>query len=413
MTTNRRGRHFISYRRLPHRVAEAVAVRDALRDRGVPTWRDLDDLADEPTEQELVQVIRDSDTAGAVILACPETSSSAMVQKVELPEIFARHAKKDGFQVKPVIIGLDYAAADKVMGSPAGFQDLGNWNLTRTGSDSLTADETRALANAVLTQRLTAMVQQGRHEPLRIGVFTRRVERSLAFDLRHDFSAYFTGRTPHAGAFETIERALHDTASAILTTSAPKHILCEGAASLPAAVLLGAVFSPLAGFQVGWNQALAGHAGDVWSLAAPRGARPLNVKTTRGELESNAIVLAVGVNAAIEPAVADFVRDKGLRPRACVYAEPQGGPLRQGEALAPGDGLNFVLQAADAMRDLKDQLRLRTAEVHVFLACPLAMGMLLGQKLNTFSKCHLYEHVPSEAIPYLKVHAFDPSSFSY
>ncbi len=413
MTTNPRGRCFISYRRLPHRVAEAVAVRNALRDRGVPTWRDLDDLVDEPTEQELVQVIRNPDTAGAVILACAETSSSAMVQKVELPEIFARQARKDGFQIKPVLIGLDYASADKAMGSPAGFQDLGNWNLTRIAGDTLTGEDVRAVANGVLKQRLQAIASVGGNDQLRAGLFTRRIEGSLGLDLRHDFSSYFEGRTPQAGAFEVIERALHDAASLILATGSSKKILCEGAASLSAAALFGAIFSPLAGFKVSWTQALAGHAAEGWSLASPRGTRPLSLKTTRGNLQSNAIVLALGVNAAIEPAVADYLRAQGIDPRACVYAEPEGGPLRQGEALSSGDGLNFVLQAADALRDLKDQLRLRTAEVHVFLACPLAMAMLLGQKLNTFTKCYLYEHVPDQTAPYMMVHGFNPSSFSY
>ena len=45
---------------------------NALRDRGLPTWRDLDNLAPEPTEQELVATLKDPNTAGAVMLITPE-----------------------------------------------------------------------------------------------------------------------------------------------------------------------------------------------------------------------------------------------------------------------------------------------------------------------------------------------------
>ena len=59
--TNHRGKYFISYRRSPARpngTQEAVlVVRDALRDRGAPTWRDLDNLASEPAEDELVATL--------------------------------------------------------------------------------------------------------------------------------------------------------------------------------------------------------------------------------------------------------------------------------------------------------------------------------------------------------------------
>ena len=49
---------------------------------------------------------------------------------------------------------------------------------------------------------------------------------------------------------------------------------------------------------------------------------------------------------------------------------------------------------------------------HLFLACPLVMAVLLGQKLNTFSKCVLYEHHANKSPSYIQVHTFNPSNLS-
>lgn len=169
----------------------------------------------------------------------------------------------------------------------------------------------------------------------------------------------------------------------------------------------------LAPFQVRWLQSLPGHSPELWGLDTGSTSARLSVSDTRGDPASNHIVLAVGVSASIEEAAADYLRQAGLKPRVCLYAEPEGGPLRQGQCLSGSEGLSLALQAVDALRDAKDKLRMKTAEVHLFLACPVAMAMLIGQKLNTFAMCHLYEHAPDRSPAYVKVHAFNPSAYSY
>jgi len=336
-----------------------------------------------------------------------------MIRKVEAPEIFARHEKNDGFFVKPVLIGLGYDDANDALDAPAGFQDLGDWNLHRLDSDTLEQADAEHIARTVLAERLKAITAAGPPDALRLGLFTRRPDNSLQFDLRHDFTPYFDGRTAAPGAIGKIERALLDTASAVAASDAPNTIVCEGFASLPLAVLFGAIFSPLAAFKLIWRQALAGCDAQDWSLAAGAGDMKLNVKTVLGDLDSEALILGLGVNANIEPAVNDYLRSENVKPRAYVYVEPEGGPIRQGVSLSPQDGLALALEAINALHNLKDQLRLRTPEVHIFLACPLAMGMLIGQKLNTFSTCYLYEHVSHMNPPYMRFHSFNPSAFSY
>ena len=107
MMTDVKGSMFISYRRSsarPSGDAEAMRMRDALRDRGVPTWRDLDDLSPAPTEDALVETLRREDLAGAVMLVSREVKESPMIREVEAPAILDRFRRGDGFILKPVLI---------------------------------------------------------------------------------------------------------------------------------------------------------------------------------------------------------------------------------------------------------------------------------------------------------------------
>ena len=393
--TNPRGRYFISYRRSPARTngtPEAVKMCDALRDRGAPTWRDLDDLASEPTEDEIIAILEDHDIAGAIMLISPEVATSPTIQNVEAPHIFRRHNAKNGFLVKPVLIGLEYAQANPVLNAPAGLQDLANWNLHKLAADHLTDVEANAIARAVIKSRLILITKASPDEPLNVALYSRRAGGPSLCDLHHDFSPYFHGRTPRVGTYHLIETALFDTASVISSVYNRPAIIAQGNAALPLGVLYGAIFSPLADFKLSWLQGLAGHEKEVWSLSSGESEIRLNAMVNKGDPASEDLVLALGVSASIQTAVAEFLNTAGLRPRASIHATTGTYSVPQGARLSPQEGLSIVLQAVQALRTLKDDLGLRRARLHLFLACPLAMAVLLGQKLNTFSECILYEH---------------------
>lgn len=408
-----KGAYFISYRRTDQRTKEAVLVRNALRDRGVPTWQDLDDLVAEPTEQELINTLDDPLTAGAVMLIAPEVETSDMIRNVEAPRIFNRHRIDDGFVVQPVLIGLDYGQANSVLNAPAGFQDLGDWNLQKIDNASLSDQDARAIASVVLRRRLSSINEQRPDEPIDVGLFSRRSPRSETLSLRHDFTPYFVGRNPAPDAFANIECSLLDTASAVSEIHSEADIIGRGNASLPLGVLFGAVYSPLAGFKVSWLQGLAGREREVWSLSENRGTLNANISRTLGDPGSEDLVLAIGVSANTQPAVTEFIQSTNLRPRASFYCAPPNWPVKQGEAMSPQNGLSLVLDAIEAVRSAKDDLMLKRARLHIFLACPLAMAVLLGQKLNTFTECVLYEHMPDRSPVYTKVHSFNPSGYTY
>ena len=410
--TDPRGKYFISYRRSPVRTQEAVKVRDALRDRGMPTWRDLDDLDSEPTEDELITTLTDSSIAGAVMLISPEIEESPMIREVEAFHIFKRHQAEDDFVVKPVLIGLDYQDTNKVLNNPAGFQNLADWNQCRFKADYLTDADANMIARSVLKSRLQLIAKVAPDEPLDIALFSRRSSGPGPYGLRHDFSSYFDGRTPRdIESYHRIESALLDTADVLTSVHNDISLVGQGNAALPIGVLYGAIFSPLASFRVSWLQRLDGQE-SIWSLFSGQGNISLNTEITKGDPGSEDIVLALSISANIQRSIADFMHSNGLRPRASIHATLETSSVPQGTVLSPQDGLSIVLQAVQSVRDLREDIGLHRVRLHLFLACPLAMAVLLGQKLNTFSECVLYEHHANKRPSYIRVHAFNPSNLT-
>ena len=409
------GSVFISHRRSPARPAgnaEAALVRDALRRAGLPTWRDLDDLTYEPTEDALVAAIKDPTLSGAILLITPEVATSSMVKRVEAVHIFRRHRAGDGFWVLPVLVGLDYGEADAVLGSPAGFQDVGNWNVKRLGCTELEAADALDIANAAVKLRLATIRGMDPDGQLSIGVFGRRPPGAPS-GLTHDFSGEFHGREVADGGYTVFEKALAAGASNVLVEFPSPRLVGEGMAPLPLAALVGAVYSPRAGFDLEWSQFVEGRDRQRWSFDLVAAEIEMDTRVVMGNPSSEDLTLAIGLSADIERATVEALRSLGVECRAYLHCAPESGSYSPGRVLTPEEGVGFVLSAINKVRDLREELDMARANLHLFLACPLAMAVLIGQKLNTFSDCHLYEHDPNARPSYKLVHTFRPSSLAY
>lgn len=413
---NARSRYFISYRRSPARetgTEEARILRHALRDRGIITWRDLDDLGAEPTETQLTDVLQHPDTAGAILIVSPEVESSPVIRNVEARRIFQRYERDPDFLVKVVLVGLNYADANRVLGAPAGFQDLSDWNLHRIQNESLSEEDARTIARDAVRHRLRHLTHDANDDVLQVGFFSRRGAGPGPFALRHDVSPYFDGRRSPEGTYARIQSALTDSAGSILSAVDSPRIVGRGNVSLPLGALFGAVYSPLADFRLSWRQGLAGHPETLWTHGVAAAAIEVAVSVKTHDAASEDIVLALGVSANIESAVTSYLNAHRISRRVAIHVAPKDGSVAQGVALTAAEGVTIVNQAIQAARHQKDDLRLSRAGLHLFLACPLAMAVLLGQKLNTFSECVLYDHDPGLTPPYRLVHRFDPSSLRY
>ena len=413
--TDPKGRMFISYRRSPARKSgddEAHRVRDALRDRGVPTWRDLDDHGPDPTEDEVVQAVNDIGIAGAIMLVSPQVATSPMVRMVEAPAILDRYKERDGFLLKLVLIDLVFSDIDKVLGRPGAFQELSRFDILKLPSETLQPADAKRIARAVVKLRLQAIKAVDPGAPFQVGLFSRRTPGVNGYALRHDVTPYFDGRFATDGAYDAIEAALYDSASALAATGDQIQIVARGNAALPLGVLFGAVYSPFV-FDLVWHQSAPGRPSEDWSLKTGVEDVDLDISVSRGDPQSEDLVLAVSINADVEHAAAEYLETHSVNPRATIHVGLAAGPLQRGQAMSARQGLKVTYAAIDAARNLKTQLRLKRVNLHLFLACPLSLAVLIGQNLNTFSDCILYEHIEGGHPAYSEVHRFRPSSFTF
>ena len=186
------GRSFLSYRRT--RREDAALMIAAQHDIGIPTWQDIQNLDEEPTETAIREVIGDRAIASAVLYLTPEVANSPMMRKVEAPQILTRHQKRDGFFVVPVAAGgLDYSGAAAVVDESISLDDLQLWNLRKVGSDPLDSRDAKSIAERVLRRRITAISEAlPKEKSLRIVLNTRgspsfELGASLIIDWSHRF----------------------------------------------------------------------------------------------------------------------------------------------------------------------------------------------------------------------------------
>ena len=278
--------------------------------------------------------------------------------------------------------------------------------------DMLTRSDAYDIASRAIRARIGAIREIDTKSPLSMGVFARRPPVSL-FNLTHDFSSRFKGRGLEKGTYQDLENALLRGARGALVASPRSAVIGQGVAPLPLGVLVGAVYSPRAGFRLEWIQPVEGRKHQHWSLDSQETDFSVENRVARGDPNSEDLVLAIGVSANIEQAVVDCLRRQKLDSRARIHCAPQIGSYLPGRVLEVGEGVGFVHSAIQKVRELQEDLGMPSANLHLFLSCPLAMAVLLGQKLNTFSRCHLYEHDPVKKPSYTKVHTFQPSNQEY
>ena len=149
------GLSFVSYRR--SRLDEVRLLIELQHDLGVPTWQDVRNLDEEPTEEAIRSVLYDPEIANAVIWLTPEVKSSDMIRRVEAPLILERRDREDGFFVVPVAAGgLDYDGAAAALEGNIGIHDLRGWNIRKLSSDPASEMDIRSVAARVLSRCLEA-----------------------------------------------------------------------------------------------------------------------------------------------------------------------------------------------------------------------------------------------------------------
>ena len=396
--TNPTGRSFLSYRR--SRSSEAAQLIRSQKERGIPTWQDIENLNSEPTEEEIRGILASDDIANVVLWVTRDAGKSPMITTVEVPGAVDRHRRGDGFFILIVAAGgLRYQDINPLVGSHIGITDLGNWNIAKVESDPANEADIQRVSNRILNQRLEAIHKcLPAEDPLRLTINTRESTGHLpGVALNIDWTHRFAGQQRRLASAEDWQMrllpALADVVSSIQRNVHGRKIIASGLTSLPAATALGFSFMATKGIDIAWEQLLPGGSKQIWSLGADQTDAGYLVTDTPGQTDANDLAVMVSVNADVESAVAASRESTGAF-RAYIHVR---SPEHPGFLNSPGDALDVARRTINAARAARQKYQIR-GRVHLFMAVPAGLAMLIGQLLNTLGPVQTYEHMPVDSM---------------
>jgi len=295
--------------------------------------------------------------------------------------------------------GLGYGDVPRVVGTYIGVHNLGEWNIHKVAADPITANDAAAIARLILNRRLGGIVKQlPPAAPLRIVLNTRKKPAfipgvALSLDWTHRFDGRLARPAEAWTAF--LLPALESVARAIEENAPRRQIIAEGLCALPAAVALGTTFLATRRLPIEWQQISPKRAPQLWSLGAELEPSGFTCRVSPGDPNADDLALLVSVTSPVDPAFA--------------ASRPAILPGFRGLVMVtkPGDYPHDIAtagQAADVVRVIVEGLRKARAElqprgaVHLFLAVPAGLAMMIGQVLNTFGPVQTYEHVATDVV---------------
>jgi hypothetical protein len=395
--TDATGRSFLSYRRT--RSNEARLLIEAQHDLGIPTWQDLSELEEGHTETLLQEALADEMTANAVCWFTPDVEASAVITRTELPAIMRRIDRKDGFFMIPVAAGgLGYEDVTRIAGTYLGLHDLGQWNVRKVSSDPISAADASIVARRVLERRIRAVIEQLPPEaPLRVGLNTRKrpaLESGMALSL--DWTHRFDGRTIKAlGLWQDFLVPALETIAQVCEEHAPgRRMVAEGLCVLPASIALGSTFLATRRLPLAWRQISPNRAPELWSLDAKPESSGFEAQIIHNNPAGDDLVLLVSVASDVAPAFA-ATRPQLRQLRGMVVVTKPGNYPHDLETA--GQARDVVRVIVEGLRRARDILQPR-GTLHLFLAVPAGLAMMIGQMLNTFGPVQTYEHIPTGAV---------------
>jgi hypothetical protein len=404
MTTNPRGKSFISYKR--ERAREVKRLIEAQHERGIPTWQDINDLGAGSMINAIRRMLGDRDTANAILWLTPEVKNSHTIQKDEIPIALSRGAGDDAFFVIPVTAGgLDYQTVTEVIDPRTTIHSISNQNMLHNKHDPATGEDAQRLANAILKQRLQAIVPTlNPGDPLRIGLYCANVP-AEGFDLLVNWSHCCENKRVHQGYWkERLIPAALDLKNRLAGYVQDRTISLTGIAPLPIMVMLGSVLSETSGLDIEWVPPQSRE--QRWSIHTQQ-SDP-GIKTNPLDTTSAGNALAILVDVMRGDAITDFNRSRGELPafRTIRHITPPADAAEfriDSPKVAAGFAWRVRETIWQAQRDYSG-----IESVHLFIAAPAGLAFMIGQLLNPFGNIQLYHHDPGETVPYTPTLSYKP-----
>ncbi len=395
--TDPTGRSFLSYRR--ERLHEARLLIEAQHDIGIPTWQDIRNLYNEPTEEALRSVLSDPNIANAVMWLTPEVQHSTIIQRVEAPLILSRYRKQDGFFVVPVAAGkLTYEEAAVVVEGSIGIENLQNWNIMKVPSDPASTFDIQKVVLQILQRRIDSLNRcLPPYEPFKLMLNTRVPPAfNPGFALIIDWTHRFTKREAAQQTWnQYLLPALNNIADIIQQQAPTRSIQATGLLSIPAAIALGFTFMAPRRVNIEWEQFTPGRDPQKWSISETTEESGFKTEVIAGQASADDLAVMVSVNTDVSNAVS---RSKASLPTFRAFVHVKHFDARGSiDISSPGQATHLARMVVDTARQTREDYRI-TGRVHLFMAVPVGLAMLIGQLLNTLGQVQTYEHIQNGAI---------------
>ncbi len=400
---------FLSYAR--EDVEKVRYLQRLLHLRGIRAWRDVTDLAlGRYTRDEIVQAIaQESDIF--VLYITPHCLNSSFIWDIEVPAALERWERDHSFSIVPILHGVTFSQVQQ-MCAERGYPSLTDFNgipLPEYGKDETKAanEKLREVAERILESsfvlRLRRVRANSSYEP-RLCLHTfPYVPQTTSLDLDLNWTELFTDRWPTQEEWlEELLPALRNVKNVLSasTSSRTPHMIVQ--ARLPTAFVLGFNFPAAAHFTI----VLEGRHGD-WSTATTASETPLlRYNSFRDKGDPQIAVVEVAISRHIPSAVARSLSSLGLsfghRVQFIALAEPSEESVK--------DAAQAASMARQISRELKRLCdRDSIAHIHLFLACPAPLAVMLGHQLNALRAITLY-HYMEEQGHYTPVYTLGTSS---
>lgn len=399
---------FVSYRR--KRLRETTALVQALRDRGLPTWRDVDNLLNEPTEATVRAILNDDNTSGAILWLTPDVKDSPIIGDVEVPEAVRRYRRDSNFWLVIVLAdGLQYTDTSALFADTLGVEDLSTWNLTKVSAPWASPSDISQIASTALKRRISSFSEATPSPGISQVVVHAKGTMTVPSDaaLAVDWTRHFRCASPSSEDWATMSESANDIAAALKQLTPPAaELQLSGTPSVPAAMLLGSTYSGRDGRRPTWLQRQPdGQTMKPWNMAD---ATDASIAEQRGwkasppvYRETSAHALAVCINISDDVSAA-FARSRSASPewRAVLTIGSPAGRNTRAVPLTADEVASLVHLTIDAIRSIRAHV-VGIDSIHFFIAGPAGFAFLLGTAIATLPPIttHEYDTTTSLYVP--------------
>ncbi len=388
---------FLSYAR--EDAEEVGSLQRLLHLRGVRAWRDVTDLTlGEYTRDQIVQAIADECDV-FVLYVTPQCLKSSFIWNVEVPAALQRWERNRAFNIVPVLQGVTFTQVQRAC-AERGYPSLAEFNGVRLPEGE--GDETKAGINqalheiagrilqAALKLRLRRVGAGASYEPhLCLHTFPY-VPSMPSLDLDLNWIEMFVERWPSQEDWqEMLFPALRQVKDALSATAVSRSIHMTVQARLPTAFVLGFHFPSAAHLTL----LLEGRHGTWSTAAAPAETPQLRQHTFEEKGDSQVAVVEVAISRHTTSAVARSLSSLGLsfghQVQFITLGEPSDDSVKDG-----AQAVAMVRQISSELKRLYD--RESVTHIHLFLACPAVLAVMLGHYLNALGAITLYHYMEEQ-----------------